>query len=63
MDNKKILEYAIILTLNGNYKLKPLSQALKNLDDIEFELYGDDLKSIKIQYKDHLSELKQLGFI
>jgi len=57
------LQYAIIETLNGNYRLKQLAKAEKDLDSIEFELYGDTMKEIKSDYKAHLNELKELGFI
>jgi len=57
------LQYAIIETLNGNYRLKQLDKAEKAMDSIEFELYADTLDDIKIQYKAHLNELKELGYI
>ena len=57
------LQYAIIETLNGNYRLKQLDKAEKALDQIEFELYGDTMQEIKADYKHHLNELKELGYI
>jgi hypothetical protein len=57
------LHYAIIEDLNGNYKLKTLSQAEKAFDNIEMEIYGDTLAEIKTEYKAHLNELKEMGFL
>ena len=57
------LQYAIIITIDGNYRLKTLEKAEKAFDDIEMELYGDTLMDIKGQYKEHINELKQLGYI
>lgn len=57
------LQYAIIETLNGNYRLKELSKAEKSLDSIELELYGDTIEDIKAQYKQHLNELKESDYL
>ena len=57
------LQYAIIETLNGNYRLKQLDKAEKALDTIWYEIYSNTLDDIKIQYKAHLNELKELGYI
>jgi len=57
------LQYAIVETLEGTYKLKPLAQAEKAYDYIEYELYADTLAEIKKQYKEHMNELKEHGFI
>jgi hypothetical protein len=61
--NTTQLQYAIIQTLNGNYRLKELCKAEKAYDDIEIELYGFDMIDIKSQYKAHMNELKELGYI
>ena len=58
-----LFAYAIIQTLNGNYRLKELGKAEKACDDIEIELYGFDMIDIKSQYKAHMNELKELGFL
>jgi len=57
------LQYAIIETINGNYRLKELSKAEKSLDAIELELYGDNIEDIKAQYKQHMKELKESGYL
>jgi len=57
------LQYAIIETLEGNYKLKQLQKAEKALDNIEYELYGDTMQEIERDYRQHIKELKLEGFI
>ena len=57
------LEYALVLTLNSNYILKPLAKAEARGDDIEMELYGPDMESIKAQKKAHLAEMKADGLL
>jgi hypothetical protein len=57
------LQYAIIEDLNGNYKLKTLEKAEKDFDSIEYEIYSDTLDDVKTQYKAHLNELKEMGFL
>lgn len=52
-------QYAVVETLNGNYRLKSLEKAEASLDSIEMELYGDTMEDIKAQYKEHVKELKQ----
>lgn len=50
--------YAMIETLNGNYKLKTLSEADKANDNVEIEFYGTN-KEVKQQFKKHLKQLKK----
>ena len=57
------LQYAIIMNLQGEYKLKQLDKAEKAYDDIEFELYDNTMQGIKSQFKGHLNELKELGYL
>jgi hypothetical protein len=57
------LQYAIIEDLNGDYKLKTLEKAEKDFDSIEYEIYSDTLDDVKTQYKAHLNELKEMGFL
>ena len=52
-----MLTYAIVLSLNGNYILKPIDK-VRYSDDVEIELYGTSVEDIKAQYKAHLKELK-----
>jgi histone acetyltransferase (RNA polymerase elongator complex component) len=61
--NTTQLKYAIIQTINGNYRLKTLAKAEKACDSIEMELYGNTLDAIKCDYKAHMNELKELGFL
>ena len=56
------LEYALVLTLNNNYILKPLAKAEAKGDDIEIELYGT-MESIKQQKKQHLAQMKIDGLL
>jgi len=56
------LEYALVLTLNSNYILKPLAKAEARGDDIEIELYGT-IESIKQQKKQHLAQMKIDGLL
>jgi len=56
------LEYALVLTLNSNYILKPLAKAEARGDDIEIELYGT-MESIKQQKKEHLAQMKIDGLL
>ena len=56
------LEYALVLTLNSNYILKPLAKAEAKGDDIEIELYGT-MESIKQQKKEHLAQMKIDGLL
>ena len=56
-------EYALVLTLNGNYIIKPLAIAEARGDDIEIELYGPDMEDIKFQKKNHLAEMKADGLL
>lgn len=56
---KKMLEYAVIVTLNGNLTLKEQSK-VKETDEVEIELYGPTLENIKEQFKEHKKELKAL---
>ena len=60
--NNNNLEYALVLTLNGNYILKPLAKAEACYDDIEMEFYGS-MESIKAQKKAHLAEMKADGLL
>ena len=57
-----VQEWAIIETLNGNYKLKTLAAADKVGDSIELELYGTKEEAQK-QFKQHLKELKKGGLL
>ena len=57
------LQYAIIMNLQGEYKLKQLDKAEKAYDAIEFELYDNTMQGIKSQFKGHLNELKELGYL
>ena len=54
-----MLTYAIVLTLNGNYILKPIDK-VRYSDDVEIELYGDSVEDIKAQYKAHLKQLESV---
>ena len=56
------LEYALVLTLNSNYILKPLAKAEARGDDIEMEFYGT-IESIKAQSKQHLAQMKIDGLL
>lgn len=56
---KKMLEYAAVVTLNGNLILKEQSK-VKETDEVEIELYGPTLENIKEQFKEHKKELKDL---
>lgn len=60
----KLLEYAAVITLNGNLVLKELSK-LKETDEVEIELYGHSIEDIKKQFNTHKKELnnfeKDLG--
>ena len=58
---KQSLEWAIIETLNGNYKLKTLAAADKAGDSIELELFGTK-EEAQEQFKQHLKELKKGGY-
>jgi len=53
--------WAIIETLNGNYKLKTLAAADKAGDSIELELYGTK-EEAREQFKQHLRELIRGGY-
>jgi hypothetical protein len=53
------MEYAIVETLNGNYRLKELSK-VKDTDSIEIELYGY-FDKVQKEYKNHIKELKEDG--
>lgn len=55
-------DYCIIQTLNGNFRLKELSKVNLNTDSIELELYGT-FDNVKIEYKNHIKDLKKLGLI
>lgn len=57
--SKKMLEYAAVVTLNGNLILKEQSK-VKETDEVEIELYGPTLENIKEQFKEHKKELKAL---
>ena len=59
MLNKLCMEYAIVETLNGNYRLKELSK-VKDTDSIEIELYGY-FDKVQKEYKNHIKELKEDG--
>jgi len=54
--------YAIIETLNGNYILKHESK-IKVTDYIEQEIYAKTIEDAKVQFKQHMQELKQAGLI
>ena len=56
------LEYALVLTLNSNYILKPLAKAEARGDDIEMEFYRT-IESIKAQSKQHLAQMKIDGLL
>lgn len=56
---KPLLSYAIVRTLNDNLVLKEQSK-VKELDEIEIELYGSSIEDIKQQFSDHKKELKEL---
>jgi len=56
------LEYALVLTLNSNYILKPLAKAESRGDDIEMEFYGS-MESIKAQKKEHMAQMKADGHL
>ena len=56
MLNNLCMEYAIVETLNGNYRLKELSK-VNDTDIIEIELYGT-LEQVKLEYKQHIKQLK-----
>jgi hypothetical protein len=56
------LEYALVLTLNSNYILKPLAKAEARGDDIEMEFYGT-MESIKQQKKEHLAGMEAEGLL
>ena len=74
MNNKKIIinaalkdkmnecAWAIVETLNGNFKLKTLLAADKNNDSIELEIFGNK-EAAKRQFKKHIKELKSGGLI
>ena len=55
----KLLEYAAVMTLNGNLILKEQSK-VKETDEVEIELYGVTIEDIKKQFNDHKKELKNL---
>ena len=55
------LAWAIVETLNGNYKLKTLAAADKAGDSIEQELFGTK-EEAREQFKQHLKELKKGGY-
>lgn len=61
MKNNKY-QYAVIQTLNGNFRLKELSKAEANYDSIFYELYGDSIESINTQFKEYKKELKNDGW-
>ena len=63
MTNTNNLQYAIIQTLEGSFKLMPLDKAEKGFNDIELELYDNSLEGIKKQYREHIKLLKAEGFI
>jgi hypothetical protein len=63
MTNKNTLQYAIIQTLNGSYKLTTLDKAERGFNDIELELYDNKIEGIKKQFHDHIKLLKKEGFI
>lgn len=52
-----MLEYAVILTLNGNLVLKPMEK-VKEIETIEMELYGTTLEDIKAEFKNFKKENK-----
>ena len=60
-NNNARREYAIIETLNLNYRLKELSKVRED-ESIEMELYGT-LNECKQQMKQHINELKKEGLI
>jgi hypothetical protein len=49
--------YAIVETLNGNYRLKELSK-VKDTDIVEMELYGK-LNKVKAEYRQHIKNLRR----
>ena len=64
MTNKtNIIQYAIINTLNGKYRLKELSKAEKAMDDIEMELYGLDMLEIREQFNEQMKFLRAENLI
>ena len=63
MRNTNTLQYAIIQTLDGSFKLMTLDKAEKGFNDIELELYDNSLEGIKKQYREHIKFLKVDGFI
>ena len=54
-------EYAIIETINLNYRLKELSK-VRDDEAIEMELYGTH-DECKQQMRQHINELKKEGLI
>lgn len=56
------MTFAIIETLNGNMILKPIEK-VRELDNIEIELYADSLEDAKLQFKQHKKELREAGLI
>lgn len=60
-NNNARREYAIIETLNLNYRLKELSKVQEG-ECVEMELFGT-FDECKQQMKQHINELKKEGLI
>ena len=55
-------EYAVIVSLNGNFILKSADK-VKVLDYVEIEIYADSLEDAKKQFKEHKKILRKEGLI
>jgi hypothetical protein len=56
--NDTMLSYAIVRTLNDNLILKEQTK-LKETDEVEIEIYGNNIQDINTQFKEHKKELKE----